>query len=212
MPQLTWPEILASPTATYDEAVRFFRGKGIMNKTLKRLAADLEKAGIDYVVIGAIALNQHGYQRMTVDIDILLSPEGLQRFHEKCVGRGYRPAFEGARRKFRATSANVPLEVVVSGEYPGDGRPKEVRFPEPQQSFVVIDGVRTLPLEILIELKLASGMTGAGRLKDLADVQELIRLKKLDAAFAEKLSPYVQEKFLELQRDVSASFDEAEQS
>jgi hypothetical protein len=149
---------------------------------------------------------------MTVDIDILLSPEGLQRFHEKCVGRGYRPAFEGARRKFRATSANVPLEVVVSGEYPGDGRPKEVRFPEPQQSFVVIDGVRTLPLEILIELKLASGMTGAGRLKDLADVQELIRLKKLDAAFAEKLSPYVQEKFLELQRDVSAAFDEAEQS
>ena len=199
----TWPEILASPTATYDEAIRFFRGKGMMNKTLHRLAADLEKAGIDYCVVGAIALNQHGYRRFTEDIDILLSPEGLERFHEKCVGRGYRPAFPDARRKFRATAANVPLEVLVSGEYPGDGKPKPVRFPDPQDAFVVIDGVKTLPLTTLIELKLASGMTGAGRLKDLADVQELIRLKNLEADFAEQLAPYVREKFIELQRDVA---------
>jgi hypothetical protein len=32
-------------------------------------------------------------------------------------------------------------------------------------------------LPTLIELKLASGMTNAGRLKDLADVQELIKHK-----------------------------------
>jgi hypothetical protein len=208
MPRLTWPEILASPTATYDEAVRFFRGKGLMNETLRRLAADLDKAAIDYTVIGAIALNQHGYQRMTVDIDILLSPEGLQRFHQKCVGRGYRPAFEGAQRKFRAVAANVPLEVVVSGEYPGDGKPKPISFPQPQDAFIVIDGVKTLPLETLIELKIASGLTGAGRLKDLADVQELIRLKRLPASFADQLSPYVRDKFLELQRDVAVTFED----
>ncbi|HEY0073111.1 MAG TPA: hypothetical protein VGB77_03340 [Abditibacteriaceae bacterium] len=210
MPRLTLPEILASPTATYDEAVRFFRGKGIMNETLRRLAADLDKAAIDYTVIGAIALNQHGYQRMTVDIDILLSPEGLQRFHEKCVGRGYRPAFEGAQRKFRAVAANVPLEVVVSGEYPGDGKPKEISFPQPQDAFIIIDGVKTLPLETLIELKIASGLTGAGRLKDLADVQELIRLKRLPASFTDQLAPYVRDKFLELQRDVAVTFENEE--
>ena len=78
MPQTTWPEILASPSATYEEAIRFFRGKGVMNKTLKRLSADLEKAQIDYAVVDAIALNQYGYQRMTVDIDILLSSAGLE--------------------------------------------------------------------------------------------------------------------------------------
>lgn len=174
-----------------------------MNKILQRLAADLERAGIDYTVIGAIALNQHGYRRMTVDIDVLLSSEGLERFHEKCVGRGYRPAFEGSRRKFRDTQSGVPVEVVLSGEFPGDGKPKPVQFPLPAAAFEVIDGVRTLPLELLIELKLASGMTGAGRLKDLADVQELIRIKKLGEAFAENLSPYVREKYLELQRDLA---------
>lgn len=205
---LTWPEILASPDATYDEGLLFFRGKGMMNTTVKRLADDLEKAGIDYCVVGAVALNRHGYRRFTEDIDILLSPEGLQKFHEKCVGRGYRPAFPDARRKFRATAANVPLEVLVSGEYPGDGKPKPVRFPDPQDAFVVIDGVKTLPLTTLIELKLASGMTGAGRLKDLADVQELIRLKNLDGDFAQQLVPYVREKFAELQRDVARAHDE----
>ena len=43
------------------------------------------------------------------------------------------------------------------------------------------------------------------RLKDLADVQELIKIKKLDAHFANKLDPYVRAKYLELQDAVSKS-------
>jgi hypothetical protein len=38
----------------------------------------------------------------------------------------------------------------------------------------------------------------AGRLKDLADVQELIRALKLERAYEEKLNPYVRAKFVEL--------------
>jgi len=49
-----------------------------------------------------------------------------------------------------------------------------------------------------VELKLASGMTVPDRLKDLADVQELIKIRALPAEFAERLDPYVREKFLEL--------------
>ena len=44
-------------------------------------------------------------------------------------------------------------------------------------------------------------MTNPGRLRDLSDLLELIRLLKLPPAFAqERLSPYVREKFLELHR------------
>jgi len=56
-------------------------------------------------------------------------------------------------------------------------------------------------LPTLVELKLASGMTGAGRLKDLADVQELIKLLNLPADFGESLNPYVRDKFAELWND-----------
>ena len=58
--------------------------------------------------------------------------------------------------------------------------------------------MHVVTLEKLVELKLASGMTAPDRLKDLADVQELIKMRGLDGEFAEKLHPYVREKFLEL--------------
>ena len=49
-----------------------------------------------------------------------------------------------------------------------------------------------------MELKLASGMTAPDRLKDLADVQELIKIRDLAAEFADKLNPHVREEFLKL--------------
>jgi len=65
--------------------------------------------------------------------------------------------------------------------------------------------VKTLSLEKLIELKLASGITAPHRLKDLADVQELVKVKNLTADYADKLNPFVREKFLELQKAVEDS-------
>lgn len=41
-------------------------------------------------------------------------------------------------------------------------------------------------------------MTAPDRLKDLADVQELIKIRRLDANFAETLNDYVRPKYLEL--------------
>ena len=196
--------VLSSPTATYAEGLEFFRGKGMLNDALKKLTADLDKNEIDYVVIGAVALNQHGYRRFTEDIDLLLTREGLENFHEKVVGS----SFQGKGKKFRTTGENIPVEMITSGEYPGDGLPKPVQFPNPNDVAVVIDGINTLSLEKLVELKLSSGISAPDRLKDLADVQELIKLKGLDEDFAAKLDEYVRPKYLELGRAVWEKRDE----
>jgi hypothetical protein len=172
---------------------------------LTKLAADLERNGIECVVAETIALNQHGYRRFTEDIDVILNREGFEKFSETLVGLGYRPAFEGAKKKFRTTADNVPVEIIVSGDYPGDGMPKPMMFPEPAEATVVIECVNTLSLEKLIDLKLTSGMTAADRLKDLADVQEMIKLKRLTEEFAGRLDPFVREKYLELCRAVEAA-------
>ena len=193
---------ISSPVSAYDEGLRFFTGEGTLNETLRRVTKDLEKRGIDYSVIGAIALNQYGYRRFTEDINLLLTQAGLEKFQNELVGLGYRPAFEGATKKFRTTAENVTVEIITSGEFPGDGKPKPVVFPNPNENQVEIDGIKTLSLEKLIELKLASGMTAPHRLKDLADVQEIIKVKNLDADFAGKLNPFVSEKYLELQKAV----------
>lgn len=191
---------------TFDHRLResdmFHAGIGKVHRTLESLARNLERSGIDYAVIGAMALNAHGYARETVDVDVLVTPAGLDVFRRDHVGRGYRPAFEGARKSFRNTETDVKVEFVVAGEYPGDGKAKPVAFPDPASVAVVINGVRMISLPKLIELKLASGMTNRSRLRDLADVQDLIATLGLDESLAGTLDPYVQETYLDLLRSV----------
>ena len=182
----------------YAEGRRYFMGEGKLNDALSRLVNDLRDHEIDYMVIGALALLAYGYARFTEDIDVILTPKGLERFHRELVGLGYVPAFEGARKRLRSTQDGIPIELIATGDYPGDGKPKPITFPRPSENSVEIDGVKFPTLEKLIELKLASGMTAPDRLKDLADVQELIKIRGLTAEFGDKLNPYVREKYLEL--------------
>jgi len=182
----------------YAEGQRYFMGQGTLNNTLTQLTSDLREHGIDYMVIGAVALLAHGYPRFTEDIDLVLTPEGLEAFHRELVGLGYIPAFQGAKKRLRSTRDGVTIEVMITGEYPGDGKPKPVSIPEPSTASIEIDGIQVVTFAKLIELKLASGMTAPHRLKDLADVQELIKIRQLQPEFAEQLDPYVRGKFLEL--------------
>src|SRR5947208_15733343 len=112
-----------------------------------------------------MALVAHGYERTTVDVDLLVSAEGLQAVHQALEGLGYLPPFTGSKQ-LRDVETAVRIEFLVSGQYPGDGKPKPVSFPDPEDVAVVIDGVRYIRLTTLVELKLASGMTNAARLKE----------------------------------------------
>lgn len=194
----------------YAEGLRYFMGQGSLNNTLARLVADLKEHDIDYMVIDAVALLAHGYPRFTEDIDLVMTQEGLDKFHEQLVGLGYSPSFPGARKRLRSTAGGISIEVMTTGEYPGDGEPKPVSIPDPVAASTEIDGIRVVTLEKLIELKLASGLSAPDRLKDLADVQELIKIQKLDAEFAEELDPSVREKFVELSDAVRTSKENQE--
>ncbi|MFH1110690.1 MAG: hypothetical protein V1790_16050 [Planctomycetota bacterium] len=150
-----------------------------------------------------MALVAHGYRRTTEDVHILVAQDGLTAIHQSIIGLGYRPAFEGSKN-VRKTSTGVRIEFVVAGGYPGDGKPKPVAFPNPTDVAVEIDGIRYVRLATLIELKLASGMTNPRRVRDLGDVQELIRVLKLPDDFANQVNSYVRDKFLELASAIRA--------
>src|SRR3954469_7153491 len=179
------------------EAGRFFMGESDVQRAAAKVARLLEKDEIPYAVIGAMALNEHGYRRVTVDVDLLLTPEGLKEFKKRHLGLGYVQKFPESKG-FRDTENGVTIDVVLTGEYPGDGLPKPVVFPDPARAAVRGENLALLPLPHLIELKLASGMTAPHRLKDLADVIEVIRVLKLPAELVEELDPYVREKYREL--------------
>lgn len=175
----------------------FFMQQGNVYETLRRLARSLERAGIKYSVVGGMALVMHGYVRATQDVNLLLSPIGLESFRRELVGRGFVLAFPGVTRMFRDAVTNVIVEILVAGEFPGDGKPKPVCFPDPATVAVDRDGIKVIELTKLIELKLASG-SAPDRLKDLADVQELIRTLALKASLVEQLNESVQEQYMQL--------------
>jgi len=187
------------------EAGEFFMERGSLLETLRQLTRRLDEASIPYAVLGAMALARHGLARMTVDLDILLTPEGLTIFKARYLGRGYVAAFPGAEKTFRAVETGVRIEVITTGEYPGDGRPKPVCFPHPEEASVDMGGTRVISLERLVELKLASGMTAPHRLRDLADVLDLIRTLALPADFASRLDPSVRSEYQQLWQRAQAT-------
>jgi hypothetical protein len=174
----------------------FMKGDPVF-QTLRSITSRLKELEIPYAVVGGMALVAHGYDRTTTDVNILLTPADLQKVHTALDGFGYVRPFPGSKHLKDGTT-KVRVEFLTTGSYPGDGKPKPVAFPEPAGAAVDIDGIRYLKLDTLIELKLASGMTNTGRLKDLADVQELIRVLKLGRSYDGNLNPYVRAKFLEL--------------
>jgi hypothetical protein len=78
-------------TTTAEERFRaldeFFLGTGTLHETLARLEDRLERTGIDYAILGGLALGAHGYVRVTQDIDVLMTREGLDAFDARLVGR-----------------------------------------------------------------------------------------------------------------------------
>jgi len=178
-------------------ARRFFMGEADVHQALERLARLLDELAIPYAVIGAMALNEWGYRRVTVDVDVLLTAEGLRALKAAALGLGYVEKFPGSRG-LRDTVAGVNVDVILAGEYPGDGKPKPVAFPDPARAAVRGRKVALLPLPTLIELKLASGMTAPHRLKDLADVLELVRALSLPRDLGASLDASVRGKYEEL--------------
>jgi hypothetical protein len=184
-----------------EDAESFFLKEGRVHKAAQAVAERLASEHIPYAVAGAMALGAYGYERVTTDVNLLLTREGLRRFKDANLGRGYVEKFAGSKG-LRDTKNGVEIDVLIAGEFPGDGQPNPVAFSDPAEPTVTVAGerFRVLKLPKLIELKLASGMTAPHRLKDLADVLELIRAARLGAQLAQELDPFVRDKYRELWR------------
>jgi hypothetical protein len=183
--------------AVLSAAQEFFMGEGGIHRAAAAIGRLLSEAGIEYAIAGAIALAEHGFVRLTTDVDVLIRREDLARFKAQWLGRGYVEVRPGGKA-VRDTTNNVKIDFLITGDFPGDGKTKPVAFPEPRDAAVEGERYRVVALPRLVELKLASGMTAPHRLHDLADVLRLIREARLPRDLALQLDPYVRPKFDEL--------------
>ena len=157
-----------------------------MELDFQTIFKELNQLGIDYLVIGGLAVNFHGVPRMTYDIDlmVLLEPENILKLVTKLTQWGYKPkipidprdlAVETKRNSWvqdkgmkalNFYSETLPIgeiDIVIDTPIPYEElRNRAVRV-ELQD-----DKIPTVSIHDLIELKLR-----AGRKQDLADVEHL---------------------------------------
>lgn len=175
----------------------------------EQISAALSAKDVPYAIAGGIACHAHGHRRATEDVDVLVNAEDAKGavFSLLDSSPGYAPRFRGSRRSWRDTKNRVDIDLLVSGDYPGDGLPKPIVFPElarlaPPQTHDwhtrVIAGLRFVDLVTLIELKLASALSAPHRLKDAADVQALISANSLPREFVVELHVSVRPEFVRL--------------
>ena len=161
---------------------------------LSSIVRDFDECGIDYCVIGSLAVRCHNYLRSGDDIDVLVSKQTYPKIEEFLIGNGYsrRP---GSNRNLylEFLGVRIPLDIYVEGEKRKDGPP----LPDPKASRIKVLGRWYASLSLLLTLKI--------RADDLGDVYQMIRENELKAEFAADLEPDVREKFLEMLREFERS-------
>jgi hypothetical protein len=135
----------------------------------------LEREGLDYAVVGALALAVHGAPRATTDIDLLVPPDALDRILAVVSDIGYDEValpmkFSDGMRMQRVTKLAegdaVTLDLILVDEN------LEPVFASRTAIDTRTGPIRVVSRDALIRMKLASGRT-----RDLADVE---RLRELD--------------------------------
>ncbi len=157
-----------------------------MELDYRAIFKELNDSGLDYIVIGGVAVNFHGVPRMTYDIDlmVLLEKGNIIKAVAKLTDWGYRPrvpvnpedlADESMRDSwirdkgiraltfYNDTTPIAEIDLVFDIPFPYD----ELRS---RAVFMDLEGVKVpvISIQDLIELKLHTG-----RKQDLADVKYL---------------------------------------
>lgn len=150
----------------------------------------LAESETDYVLVGGLAVALHGYQRVTMDVDVVLAmdPENIERFVSRAKAAGLRPvmpvAIESLARPdllelwhrekgllafglHGAEAQATVLDVLIAPDVP---------YADLRRDAVLIDaGPYRIPvasIDHLIAMK-----TGSGRSKDAIDIAELQKLR-----------------------------------
>ena len=158
--------------------------------------AILSEAALPHGIIGGVAVCLHGYQRNTVDIDLLVRPADASAARLALEMAGW--SWDNEQKEMRSP-AGVAVQFLYAGERAGTG--SEVRLPDPGDATAILEleSLPVLTLARLIESKLACGQGNLRRThRDFADVVELIAVHQLSRSYARHLHKSLRDTFREL--------------
>jgi hypothetical protein len=168
------------------EFLRRATGTTALTRTLGKAVGVLAEWGIPHYVCGGFAVQEHGYPRMTIDVDIIVPNPGQAVWRLQQSGLFRKNQGSGMTVTDRET--RVPVDLLQGGSTVSKGGAFALPMPTEVSGRPVL-----LTLEDLVSTKLSSG-----RQKDLADVVELIKLNRLPRGYGVDAS--VRDRYLEAYR------------
>jgi hypothetical protein len=161
-------------------------------ESARTAAALLAEHDIPHLIVGGLAVQEHGYPRVTIDVDIVVPDvlEAVEVLTASLTGPFYRLPEAADRLEDRRTHTFIDLLPAGRVVKPGC----KVPFPQPSQA---AEGLQIATLEQLLSLKLDSWSNSPlKRLRDKTDVVELILRRKLPRDLA--ISPVVRPLYEEI--------------
>lgn len=158
----------------------------------------LAAENIPHAVVDGVAVCLHGYQRNTVDVDLLVRKADSPSVRQSLEREGF--AWDSRENQFTSPSG-VAIQFLHAEDRAGPD--SEVRLPDPadERAVTEIEGLPVLRLSRLIESKIACGQGDLRRTyKDFADVIELIVRNRLDSSFARYLHKSLRATYRQLVR------------
>ena len=162
-----------------------------LEQTARKAIEVLADYDIPHLVAGGLAVQEHGYHRVTLDVDVVVPDvlEALEFLTADLTGPFAR--VPGCESRVRDRRNGVFVDLLPAGRVLQRGC--RVPFPEPK---AVSEQPRFVTLEELISLKLDSwSQSPLRRHKDRTDVIELIQARRLPRELA--VAPAVRALYLE---------------
>ena len=144
-------------------------------QTARAAVATLAAHDIPHLIVGGIAVQEHGYPRVTIDVDIVV-PDVLEAVEYLTADlSGPFARVKGCEDRVEDRRNGVPVDLLPAGRVLKHGC--KVPFPQPTKTTAEL---QIVDLEALLSLKLdSSAHSPLRRLRDKTDVVELILRRKL---------------------------------
>jgi hypothetical protein len=164
---------------------------------LEAIVQALSHANVAFIIVGGIAVIEHGYGRNTYDLDLVvrLSPDGVMKAFGALASIGYRPRVPITAEQFAQPEERRRLieekRMEVLNFWSDDHRetPLDVFVTEPfnfadeYAKTEIRELTPGLPVHIVSLATLLQMKKAAGRPKDLADIDELSLLHGLPSSY-----------------------------
>lgn len=142
--------------------------------SFEAIARALEGAGVRYLVAGGLAVNAHGYLRLTFDVDLVIHLErsNVVAAFDALASIGYRPAIPVTAGEF--------ADPRVRGEWVEHRRMQVLNFYSEQHRETSVDVFATEPFDFETEhAKALSGEIAPGVRVRFVSIPTLIAMKEL---------------------------------